>query len=53
MLITPDALVNLLDKTGASREARVLGAKGVLVLTARGRKVYSCMNFVHKASSIL
>ena len=48
MLFRPDVLP---DEAGAVREARVPGARGKLVPSARGRKAYSCMNFMHRASS--
>lgn len=45
-------LDNFPDKAGAAaREAWVPGARGKRVPAAGRRKVYSCMNFMHRASS--
>ena len=52
MLIRPDVLPeDLLGDTRVVREAWLLGARGKPVLAAEGRKAYSCMRFVHRASS--
>lgn len=49
MLIRLDVLP---DKVGAAREAQAPGTQGKLVPAAWGRKAFSCMNFVHRASSL-
>lgn len=52
VLIRLDVLPNYFaDEAGAAKEARVKGAKGKPVPSAKGRKAYPCTHFIYWASS--